>query len=342
MPRINPSGFLAKFLEPHPNPYGLDVTYRDPSGKVTRINVESSADVLRLASNYWRNGLFLVSCNPHVRRNTPGALWRLVVDVDDRGSAPRIIDSIKSRIGCEPLAVLSRGKHDGVHLHLFLDACYKGSPEDVAEVNAALMVKIGEALYLDGIEGGWEYGPFWRPNACFRMPYTMNQRGLVEPCDPDTLKPISPGDALEILENLRPIPSSFIARAVEEAITFKAIGVTYKLTGKGKGKSLVRSTTKYRWIEEIEERSDLTDCRHRLLFRVLIPYYTTILGLTPEEAYSRARSWLDKQPDKGKTVSDSWLKSECKLAYNKKIMPMSLSRLLEESPELKAIIGGDK
>lgn len=89
---------------------------------------------------------------------------------------------------------------------------------------------------------------------------------------------------------------------------------------------------KISFIEKLLSASGLPDGRKRILLYWLIPYWVTVEGLPPEEAFQRAKEWISKQA--GGKILDSWIRDDIDNVGKKGIRPWSLRKVEKEAPDL--------
>ena len=104
---------------------------------------------------------------------------------------------------------------------------------------------------------------------------------------------------------------------------------------------LYRSNRRYKWIEKILANG-LPDGRKRFIYRCAAPYLASKIGkeMDREQALAILASFVKKSMEKGANgkITNPMLRSWINWALEKKIKPMSMSRFLEEYPDLQEVV----
>ncbi|MCL5440322.1 MAG: DNA primase noncatalytic subunit PriX [Candidatus Marsarchaeota archaeon] len=84
------------------------------------------------------------------------------------------------------------------------------------------------------------------------------------------------------------------------------------------------------WIDRLLERPVL-DGRHRIVNLVLAPYFTTVKGLTVEEASSIIEEYIGRciAVNPHTDITPQYIKYQCRYAKNKGLKPLSFKRAVE-------------
>jgi hypothetical protein len=89
-----------------------------------------------------------------------------------------------------------------------------------------------------------------------------------------------------------------------------------------------------RFVEWLEANADkLGDGRHRLIYKILAPYYITVAKLPRAEAEERMTTII-YQSGKDPARYRSFINSQVKRCLERRFKPMSLSKFFEENPDL--------